>query len=98
MNMPGDETLTFYFNGQLIPAMPGQTIGAAILESGERILRQTRFDEKPRGMFCGIGVCFDCLVVIDGSPNQRACLIEVRDGMKIQTQIAAGSFPLETQA
>lgn len=80
-------SITFTFNGELISAVPGQSVGAAILETGERTLRVTRFENKPRGMFCGIGVCFDCLVVIDGVPNQRACLIEVRDGMKINTQV-----------
>ena len=80
-------SITFTFNGELISAVPGQSVGAAILETGARTLRVTRFENKPRGMFCGIGVCFDCLVVIDGVPNQRACLIEVRDGMKVITQV-----------
>lgn len=82
-----NSSITFTFDGKLISAIPGQTVGSAILEAGERTMRLTRFENKPRGIFCGIGICFDCLVVIDGTPNQRACLIEVRDGMSVNTQV-----------
>lgn len=82
-----NSSITFTFDGKLISAIPGQTVGSAILEAGERTMRLTRFENKPRGIFCGIGICFDCLVVIDGTPNQRACLIEVRDGMSVNTQL-----------
>lgn len=67
-----------------VPA--GRTIAAAImLEGGQARLRDTRFAAEPRGVFCGIGVCFDCLVSVDGSAPLRSCLIEVADGMEITT-------------
>lgn len=78
--------LQFTFDGQSVTAIPGQSIGAALLAAGQRSLRKTRFNKKDRGIFCGIGVCFDCLVVVDGVSNQRACLIEVKSGMKVQKQ------------
>jgi len=90
---PPSETITFYFNGEELTAIIGQTVGASILSSGQRALRETRFKNKPRGMFCGMGVCFDCLVVINGTPNLRACLEEVKEGMQVNTQIGSGQFP-----
>jgi aerobic-type carbon monoxide dehydrogenase small subunit (CoxS/CutS family) len=50
----------------------------------------TRCDGRPRGLFCGIGICFDCLVIIDGVPNQRACLVPAERGMAVSTQEGSG--------
>jgi predicted molibdopterin-dependent oxidoreductase YjgC len=79
----------FYFNEQEVRGFIGQSVAAALLAQGDRILRKTRFNEKGRGVFCGIGVCFDCLVVIDGISNQRACITEIKAGMKVQTQVGS---------
>lgn len=79
----------FYFNEQEVSGFIGQSVAAALLAQGNRILRKTRFNEKGRGVFCGIGVCFDCLVVIDGISNQRACITEIKAGMKVQTQVGS---------
>lgn len=68
------------FAGRPIPVVPGQTIGAALLAAGIRSWRTTRLAGRPRGLFCGIGVCFDCLVTVNGRPSVRACLIEARPG------------------
>lgn len=81
--------IKFYFNDQEVSGFIGQSIGAALLAQGDRILRKTRFNQKGRGVFCGIGVCFDCLVVIDGISNQRACITEIKAGMKVQTQVGS---------
>ncbi len=80
--------LTATFNGRTIIAKPGQTVGAALLGNGIQAWRTTRFQHRPRGLFCGIGVCFDCLVVIDGHPNQRACLAVLQEGMVIEGSTA----------
>jgi len=69
------------FDGTPITAVAGQSVGAALTDAGIRSWRTTRGGGRPRGLFCGIGVCFDCLVTVDGRPNQRACLVPVRDGM-----------------
>ena len=81
--------IEFTFDGESINAITGQSVAAALLAANQRALRKTRFDNNERGVFCGIGVCFDCLVVIDGITNQRACLIEARPGMKVQTQVGS---------
>ncbi|MEY3935467.1 MAG: (2Fe-2S)-binding protein [Actinobacteria bacterium] len=81
--------IEFTFDGEKIDAITGQSVAAALLSADQRILRKTRFNNNERGVFCGIGVCFDCLVVIDGITNQRACLIEAKPGMKVQTQVGS---------
>jgi len=81
--------IEFTFDGEKIDAITGQSVAAALLAANQRALRKTRFNNNERGVFCGIGVCFDCLVVIDGITNQRACLIEARPGMKVQTQVGS---------
>jgi aerobic-type carbon monoxide dehydrogenase small subunit (CoxS/CutS family) len=81
--------IEFTFDGESISAVGGQSVAAALLAANQRALRKTRFNNNERGVFCGIGVCFDCLVVIDGITNQRACLIEARPGMKVQTQVGS---------
>lgn len=82
--------MRFTFDGEPVDARPGQTVAAALLASGVRTLRTTRFGERPRGVFCGIGACFDCLVVVDGRPGVRACLEPVREGAVVETQRGAG--------
>jgi predicted molibdopterin-dependent oxidoreductase YjgC len=74
------------FDGEPVEALPGQTIAAALLAAGHRELRRTRFGERPRGIYCGIGACFDCLVVVNGVPSQRACLVEARPGDRVERQ------------
>jgi aerobic-type carbon monoxide dehydrogenase small subunit (CoxS/CutS family) len=78
------------FDGRDISFVPGQTVGAALTAAGLRSWRTTRVEGRPRGLFCGIGVCFDCLVVADGRPNQRACLLLAQDGMMLTTQEGSG--------
>jgi predicted molibdopterin-dependent oxidoreductase YjgC len=87
---PPETKVRFSFDGELVTAISGQTVAAALLDQGIRVLRTTRIGGKPRGIFCGIGICFDCLVIIDGLPNQRACLTEIREGMEVETQNGAG--------
>jgi D-hydroxyproline dehydrogenase subunit gamma len=83
--------IEFTFDGESINAITGQSVAAALLAANQRALRKTRFNNNDRGVFCGIGVCFDCLVVVDGITNQRACLIEAKPGMKVQTQVGSNA-------
>ena len=71
-------------NGRPCPAYQGETVHAALLAAGYRVLRHTVKTGQPRSFFCGMGVCYDCLVTIDGVPNQRACMTLVRDSMEIR--------------
>lgn len=80
---------TFHFDGTAVPFAAGQSVGAALLAAGVRSWRTTRREGRPRGIFCGIGVCFDCLVTVDGAPNRRACLVRAEDGLEVRTQKGA---------
>ncbi|OYP13947.1 proline dehydrogenase [Streptomyces sp. FBKL.4005] len=86
---PG-EPCTVTFDGRPLPALPGQTVAAALWAAGVTAWRSTRGTGRPRGVFCGIGVCFDCLVTVNDRPNQRACLVPVRPGDVIRTQEGTG--------
>jgi predicted molibdopterin-dependent oxidoreductase YjgC len=77
-------------DGRAVPAAQGSTVGAALTAAGVRSWRTTRREARPRGLFCGIGVCFDCLVTVDGRPNQRACLVPARPGQQVSTQDGVG--------
>lgn len=68
------------FDGRTIPVAEGQTIAAALTAAGIRAWRTTRVGGGPRGLFCGIGVCFDCLVTVNGRQALRACQVEARPG------------------
>ncbi len=74
-------------DGETILAYEGETVATALLTAGHRAFRHTVAGE-PRGIFCGIGVCYDCLVGIDGLGNVRACVTRVREGMKVFTSPA----------
>ena len=76
-------TVTINVDGEFRQAHLGETVAAALLASGDPRIRLTR-GGSPRGVYCGMGVCFECLVVIDGTPNVRACMTWVRDGMEIR--------------
>jgi predicted molibdopterin-dependent oxidoreductase YjgC len=78
--------INFQFEGESLIANAGQSVAAALLENQKRVARQTRIAGKPRGIFCGIGVCFDCLVIIDDLPNQRSCITEIKEGMVVMVQ------------
>ena len=70
-------------NGRPHTAYASESVHAALLAAGYRVLRKTGKAGHPRGFFCGMGVCYDCLVTIDGVPNQRACMTLVTDGMEV---------------
>lgn len=86
--------ITFLFDGQPLPAVSGQSIGAALIAAGHRSWRRTRFNGEPRGIFCGIGICYDCLITVNGQPNRRACLVQTRPGDIVSTQQGAGRADL----
>ncbi|SOH94884.1 Pyruvate/2-oxoglutarate dehydrogenase complex, dihydrolipoamide dehydrogenase (E3) component [Monaibacterium marinum] len=79
--------ITFTFDGQDITCDQTSSVAAALTQAGHRAFRKTEGD-APRGIFCGMGVCQDCLVTIDGRPNQRACMTPAAGGLQVQTQSA----------
>jgi len=79
------QTITITLDGAPLQAYLGDTIAGALLANGQRAWRRTEGGE-PRGMFCGMGICFDCLVTVDGVSNVRACITPVVDGMVVKTE------------
>ena len=79
------ERVSFSFNGKDFECETGQTIAAALIAADQLELRSTRFGNEPRSVFCGIGICYDCVVVVNGIANQRSCLVEVKSGMKVES-------------
>jgi hypothetical protein len=82
------------FDGTPLPYEPGQSIGAALMNAGITSWRTTRKKGKTRGLFCGIGICYDCLLTVDGQQNQRACVVPASPGAKIQTGAGKPNNPL----
>ena len=80
------KTVTIYFDGEPLQAYEGEPIAAALISAGHRAFRTTQKEHKPRGIFCAIGRCTDCMMIVDGKPNTRTCITLVRDGMKVETQ------------
>ena len=79
-------SLSFSFDGKPMTARAGDTVAAALLANGVQACRQTPVTGAPRGPYCMMGVCFECLVVIDGIGNRQGCLVPLRAGMRIETQ------------
>jgi predicted molibdopterin-dependent oxidoreductase YjgC len=77
------EPITIQVDGTPLQARRGETIATALLANGQRVLRRTRVGGKPRGLFCAMGVCFDCLVTVNGRSGVRACLAKVEPGMEV---------------
>jgi len=80
-------TLTLKVDGKEIRARLGDTVAAALLAAGIERCRTTPVSGAPRAPYCLMGVCFDCLVTIDGVGSRQACLVPVRDGMAVETQL-----------
>lgn len=81
--------VTILVDGRELRAEAGGNLAAALLASGFRPFRTTPVNGMPREPFCMMGVCFDCLARIDGTPNRQTCLESVRDGMVVERQLGA---------
>lgn len=82
-------------DGKRVTAIAGEPIAAALLAAGVRKFRVTQRFGSPRGLFCGIGRCTDCVMTVDGQPNVRTCVTPVRDGMVVTTQVGLGTWAEE---
>ena len=76
--------LNLSVDGKTVTAHEGDSVHAALVAAGIRQLRHSKNGE-PRGVFCGMGICYECLVTIDGKPDQRACMTRAQDGMTVTT-------------
>ena len=73
-------------DGERILAYEGETIAAVLLAAGKRICRKTTKRKEPRGIYCGIGICFECRMIVDGKPTTRVCQTLATPNCKVQTQ------------
>ena len=78
--------VTIAVDGVSVSARAGDTVAAALLAAGIWALRTSGVSGTARAPYCMMGVCFDCLVAIDGIGSRQACLVPVREGMRIETQ------------
>lgn len=92
---PERESVSFTFDGQPMTGLAGQPIAAALLDHGIHVFRHTHKSAAPRSLFCGIGQCNDCVVVVNGRPNVRSCVTSLEEGMAIETQHGLGKVGKE---
>jgi predicted molibdopterin-dependent oxidoreductase YjgC len=78
--------VSFEFDGKTLTGYEGEPIAMALKANGVMIHRYTSKYHEPRGMFCAIGRCTDCVMIVDGKPNVRTCVTALKDGMRVQTQ------------
>jgi D-hydroxyproline dehydrogenase subunit gamma len=76
--------LLIVINGKSFDAPENATVAAVLLMAGQTTFRRSVSGE-PRAPLCGMGICFECRVTIDGNPHARSCQIAVREGMEIRT-------------
>jgi len=80
-----DRAVHLTLDGEPVSAQPGDTVAATLLAHSGDASRQSAIG-APRTAFCMMGVCFDCLIEVDGQPNSQACMLQVRDGMVLRRQ------------
>jgi predicted molibdopterin-dependent oxidoreductase YjgC len=80
------ETIEVTIDGRIARVRAGDTVAAALLTSGILASRAADVSGAPRAPYCMMGVCFECLVTVDGVGNRQGCLVPVRPGMRIDTQ------------
>jgi predicted molibdopterin-dependent oxidoreductase YjgC len=95
---PDATAIAITVDGEPVSARSGDTVAAALLAAGHLAGRTTPVSGAPRGPYCMMGVCFDCLVTIDGRPNEQGCMIVVAPGMHIATQHGARSVDASLDA
>lgn len=84
-----EPSVQLWIDEQLVQARAGDTVAAAVLLAGLDATRSTPVSDSPRAPYCLMGVCFDCLMEIDGVPNRQACMVMVREGMRVRRQQGA---------
>jgi predicted molibdopterin-dependent oxidoreductase YjgC len=86
-NPPGG--VTIWWDGKPLQARPDDSIAVALLAAGVTATRVTAASGAPRGPYCMMGACFECLAEVDGRPNIQTCMTQVQDGMRIRPQTGA---------
>lgn len=85
--------VTFTYNGDSVQGYEGEPIAVALKAAGVSVHRYTKKQHEPRGIFCAIGRCTDCVMVVNGQPNIRTCVTPLREGMEVRTQYGLSAKP-----
>lgn len=83
--MPERKIVRIQVNGRIIDALEGESVAAALIANGIKVFRLTKRLKEPRGVFCAIGRCTDCVMTVNGVPNVRTCVTQVEDGMVVES-------------
>ena len=87
-----DKKISFTFNGETLEGYEGETIAAALHASGVKVLGKSLFTHRPRGFYCAIGNCSSCQMTVDGVPNVKTCITELKAGMEVKVQTNKGEL------
>jgi len=90
LNFERWDKISFFYNGREIEAYPTETIAAALHAAGVRKLGESPQLHRPRGLFCAIGNCSSCFMIVDDRPNMRVCVMKVKQGMRVEEQKGKG--------
>jgi len=93
-DLPKSRKAKIQVDGKEIPAVAGEPIAAAMAAAGIRVHRYTADRKEPRGIFCAIGQCTDCVMTVNAVPNVRTCITPVVNGMVVETQHGSGQGKL----
>lgn len=91
------EPVTFTYDGKEMTGFEGEPIAMALKANGVMVHRYTAKKHLPRGIFCAIGRCTDCVMVVDGEPNVRTCMTPLKAGMDVRTQYGVSDKPFSEQ-
>jgi len=89
--------IEFTCDGKKLNGYEGEPVAAALEANGIKIHRYTRKRHSPRGIFCAIGRCTDCVMEVDGKPNVRTCVTPLKAGMTVKTQYGDGQREAEKE-
>jgi len=92
---PPAREITLIVDSKAVVAREGDTIASALVAAGWTVFRRTEKRDAPRGVFCAIGKCTDCVMTVNGIPNVRTCVTLVEDNMTITTQEGLGEWRIE---
>lgn len=87
--------VSFTYDGRTLEGYEGEPVAVALRAAGVMVHRYTAKRHSPRGIFCAIGRCTDCVMVVDGVPNVRTCMTPLVEGMKVQTQYGVSPVPFD---
>ena len=90
---PERKKVTFTYDGKQLEGYDGEPISTALKAAGVMVHRYTAKTHEPRGIFCAIGRCTDCVMIVDGKPNIRTCITPLVEGMVVQTQYGVSVTP-----